>query len=219
VANIITDFSGDKRVVMTNARFAREPLTGFFTGWSKIRIALFLTITDSGITLTGTPRFAFGLCAGSTDIMGDTTTTHFCGMITNVANWTRAGSPPYFLTASMTSPAKKVGTTLTVGTAFGGGCFHTGALQMYFIDITKGSPNYSFNIFEYNSTTTPSVTLAQFLTQSVNAVPSFSNHVYPSAQTVAVDEATDGTFDHGCVWWDQAACNIQIAAWRMYRLA
>ena len=220
MANIITDFSGEKRVVMTDARFAREPLTGFFTGWSHIRVALYALVTDSGANITGTPRWAFGVCAGSTNIMGDATTDHFCGAISNLGTWTRtAGPPTRYSGSSLWVPAKKVVSTLTTGTAFSGAAVFmaTATLGMYFIDIIKGSPDYSLQFFR--PTSTPSPTLSDFLTQSVATIPAFTNHAYSTAQTVAVDEATDGTFDHGCVWWDQAVCNVNIAAWRMYRIA
>lgn len=219
MANIITDFAGEKRVVMTDARFARKPLTGFFAGWSHIRVALYALVTDSGANITGTPRWAFGVCAGSTNIMGDATTTHFCGAISNVATWNRSTTPTRFNTASMMVPAKQVVSTLTTGTAFGGSAIYlqTAVLSMYFIDIIKGSPNYSFQLFKPTGAATP--TLSDFLTQAASGVPAFTNHALSTAVTVAVDEATDGTFDHGCVWWDQSVCNVNIAAWRMYRIA
>jgi hypothetical protein len=205
---------------MTNARFAREPLAGFFTGWSKIRVALLMQMTDAGVNLTGTPRFAVGLCSGSSDIIGDASTTHFVGAITNGSEFTRETTPARYAGSNSLRAAKRVGTTLTVGGAAASTFrFHTTAPQMFFVDITAGSPNYGVQIFYYTSATAPVVTHSDFLTQSLIGTPSFTNHGYLASQAVAVNEGTDGVLDHGCVWWDQAASNMQILSWRMYRLA
>jgi hypothetical protein len=216
MANIITDVGGDNMVRMTNARFARQPLPDIFTGWSQLRVALYLAINDSGGNITGTIRFTLGLCAGSTNIPGDATCTHFAGGLLASTPWTR-GTGPTRYTGVNTFPSKLVGTTLTTGTTFGGSYWLTGVPQMLFIDITKGSPNYSFRLFFPTASATPSV--SDFETQSVAATPAFSNYTYASAQTVAVNEGTDGTFDHSCVWWNQTNPTFDIAYWRVYRLA
>lgn len=216
MANIITDVSGDNRVRMTNARFARQPLPDIFTGWSQLRVALYVSIADSGGNITGTIRFAFGLCAGSTNIPGDATCTHFAGGLLASTPWTRGTAPVTHYTSN-SFPAKLVGTTLTAGTTTGVFFLPTTTPQMLFIDITKGSPNYSFRPFFPINSSSPSY--ADFEAQSVAGTPAFSGYTYAAAQTVAVNEGTDGTFDHSCVWWNQTNPTFDIAAWRVYRLA
>lgn len=219
MANLITDVAGIKNVRMTNARFARAPIASLFTGWTTLRIALFVQWLDSGGNITGTPSFAFGLCSGNANIMGDATTTHFCGAISTVATWTRATSPLRY-TGVTIAPAKKVGTTLTLGTNF-----TTAAMawltqpSFFFVDITVGSPNYSMRLICPTASPAGTPTEAEFLAQSVAGVPAQLNHVYQTAQTVAVDEATNGVFDHACVWWNQASPSVDILNWRVYRLA
>lgn len=217
MANIITDLgSGEMAVRMTDARFARQPIPSVFTGWTTLRVALLIRLINNGVNLTGTPRFGFGLCAGGTNILGDATTDHFAGMLSTTATWTRNAT---FYGQFSVNPAKRVNTTITTGTALTPNTLiMTGTTSsLFFIDITKGSPDYSFQTFcRVNTTGTPA--LSDFLLQSVNAVPVFASHSYTAAQTLAVNEATDGTFDYSCVWWDQAATSMDILAWRVYRV-
>jgi hypothetical protein len=219
MANIITDVSGDLNVRMTNARFARQPLPAVFSGWSKLRVALRLKIADSGLDITGTPRFGFGLCSGNTNILGDATTTHFVGALTNVATITRnVTSPVIYTTTNELFPAKRIGSTFTFGTTFASSpAMAVGVYSLWFLDITKGSPNYTLQMF-FRISTAGTPTNADFLTQSVAGVPAFTAHLLQTAQTLAVDETTNGTLDHACVWWNQTTPVIDISEWRVYRL-
>lgn len=222
MANIITDVSGVKNIRMTNARFARSPISSFFSGWSKVRIALYASIGDSGANITGTPVFGVGLCSGSTNILGDATTTHFAGALWQDATVTRFGGTPTRYQINPISPATLVGTTLTTGTNLASTTvqlFCAPAPTCYFVDITKGSPNYTLQLFAYATSTTPSTSEADFLAASVQGVPVATGHTLMTSQTIAVDEATNGTFDHACVWWNQSNPTMDIWAWRLYRLA
>jgi len=118
------------------------------------------------------------------------------------------------------SPAKRVGSTITTGTTFGTVNFHCTAPSFLFIDITVGSPNYSLRAFQYNnSSATPAVTEANFAVESLATIPAATNHTYVAAQTIAVNEATDGVFDHACAWWDQAGSDVDLLHLRVFKLA
>lgn len=218
MANTITDISGDLRTRMTNARFARVPIPSIFTGWTTLRVACYLLPNSSGANITGTPRFGVGLCAGSTNILGDTTTDHFAGALSTGATWTFAAAPARYAMGTV-QPSTRIGTTIVSGTTLASPILHTTALGLFFVDITVGSPNYSLRLFACTNNAAPTPTLADFLAQSVAGTPAFTGHVFAAAQTVAVDEATNGTFDHACVWWNQTNPTMDIAAWRVYRVA
>ena len=222
MANIITDVAGDKQVVMTSAQFARMPIASIFTGWTQLRVAALVLVNDSGANITGTPRLAMGLCAGTSNIPGDLTVTHFCGVMTNQATWLRNTAAVRYQMANSYFPTKTVGITNTFGSTFSSSSnaqLHTTALQMLFIDITKGSPDYSFNLFLYTgASVAPSVTFNDFANQSVAGVPAFTGHTYSPTIDVAVDEGVDGTFDSACMWWDQVVPTFQVAAWRVFKL-
>lgn len=213
MANIITDVGGENMVRVDNARFARQPLPEIFTGWTKLRVALLLNILDSGVNITGTIRFAYGLCAGSTNIPGDATCTHFVGGLLASSPWARNTPPTRY--SGNAFAAKLVGTTLTTS-AIAACTYVVTPSQMLFIDITKGSPNYSLQAFFSVSTTV--ATYATFLTQSLAGTPSATGHSYPAAETIAVNEGVDGILDHACVWWNKADPAWDIAAWRVFRL-
>jgi hypothetical protein len=219
MANTIIDDGGDLQVEMVNARFARAPLPAIFSGWTTLRVGLYLKIEDSGANVTGTIRFAFGLCAGDTNIPGDATCTHFAGCIAGSSPWTRATGPIRY-SGSNYFPAKIVNTTTTFGTTLGGTIWQTQNLQILFVEITKGSPNYSFRVYGRSTATADTTpTLSDFYAAMSAGSPSGTGMTYFPAQTVAVDEGADGTFDNACVWWNQTNPPMNIAAWQAYRIA
>jgi hypothetical protein len=208
---------------MTNGRFARKPIAAIFSGWTTIRVGLYMLMNDSGASIAGTPRLAFGLCSGTTNIPGDATCTHFAGFCLNIASLTRTATPARYGLGAAAFPTKLVNTTFTFGTQFtasGTANIYTNVLQMLFVDITVGSPNYSFNcFFPSGGATAPTNTLSDFTTQMITTTPAFANYTYSAAQTVAVNEGTNGVFDSACVWWNQATPTVDIAAWEIYRIA
>jgi hypothetical protein len=219
MANTIIDSGGDLQVEMVNGRFARAPLPAIFTGWTTLRVGLYVVIGDSGANITGTIRFAFGLCSGDTNIPGDATCTHFAGCIAASSPWTRSTGPVRY-TGSNLFPAKIVNTTTTFGTVIGATDWQTASPQIVFAEITKGSPNYSFRAFgKAGSSSGVTQSLADFYAAMAAGTPSGTNMTYFGAQTVAVDEAADGTFDNACVWWNQTNPPFNIAAWQVYRIA
>lgn len=190
------------------------------SNWSKLRLGVLLGSSDLGDTPSGTPRFGLGLCSGTTNILGDATTTHFVGVLTDSASWNRWTStgPVYY--SITVKPFKKVGTTETFGTALTSDIripYTLGAVAdryLYVIEITKGSPNYSFKIFGIiGNNPQTDYTKTQFLTQLEAAGDmTLIQHAYSGAQTLAVDEGTDGTLNAINLWWDKAAFTMQVSA-------
>jgi hypothetical protein len=120
--------------------------------------------------------------------------------------------------------AKKVGTTLT-STALINSTLTaapaTGYRSVIFVDILKGSPNFTFNIFcrDNNSTATTDITRAEFLTQMQQATPALTTHTLSGTQTQAVDEATDGFFDSVNVYWSQTGTPMELSDIAVARLS
>lgn len=205
--------AAENAISLGNGAFAR--MISLPINWTTMRIGIRSHMTNSGGNLGSTPRFAFGLCKGTTNIFGSATVDHFAGYISTSAAWLLQGGP--FYGAVTGAPCKKVNTTLTVGSDFSVNAVYpcnaaaSGADRvLHFLDITKGSPNYSFKLFTQNSGTIADVSAATFLSQIQLATPSLTNHALSTAQTLAVDESVNGTFDSINFFWDQPTCNFEI---------
>jgi hypothetical protein len=218
----------DKKIALNNSMLA---IPHGVTPWNKLRIAMRLASTDTGASITGTPDFSVGLCCGQTNIYLDATTTHFVGIKSIATSWTRgtfggvlyyqaSGSSPYH------QPIKRVGTTLTTGTGFS-----TSVLTMnpesasasvhrwlFFVDITKGSPNYTLNLFAASGVPNTDLSAADFLTYSAVDAVAVTGHAFDTNRTIAVDEGADGTLDHINVRWSESAPEIEISDLAAVRL-
>ena len=209
----------EKAIAMTNSAFARTLSIG--TTWTKIRVGIRFHFRDLGSAPSGTPRFALGLCSGTTNIMGDASVTHWVGCITDAASWGYAAGSHY---GSITwSPAKKVNTTLTVGSSLtttmgipARAADNVADRMMLMVDIEKGSPNFSFASFWPGPTSSVDATKANFLSRMEEATPSgFSTHTFTTGGSLAVSES-DGTLNAINIAWDRASfaaelCDIAVA--------
>lgn len=208
----------EKAIQSQNATFAR--LVSIGTSWTKVRVGMRLHMESTGANLVSTPRLAVGFCSGTANQFGDATTGHFVGVVSNSATWSfQAG--PYYNTLGL-APGKRVGSTLTNSGGFAsnfsinaGAAANTADRSLLFVDLTKGSPNFTINCFCQNSPG-QDVTVANFLAQMTLVTPAFAGHDYPAGITIAVDEGTDGTLDAINVAWDRSTpfmefCDIAVA--------
>jgi hypothetical protein len=81
---------------------------------------------------------------------------------------------------------------------------HTAIWKEFAVEITKGSPNYTVNMYLCSTVNATQVTEASFLDNERNDLMARVQHTYQTAQTIAVDEATDGTLDHVNIAWNNA---------------
>lgn len=214
------------RAVLQNSQDARR--LPFGSAWTKIRIGIRLHMRQysdvgdiTGLGVNGTPaRFAFGLISGTTNLFGDGTTSHFLGIRLNATTWTLTGGNRFLVPNGSIIPIKKVGTTITSGSAFfpasqwgvGAGAVGNAADRtVMFLDYTKGTPNYSFKLLSWiNTGAVPAdVLFADFKTQMTNLNPSLSEHATSSEVSMAVNEA-DGVLDTVTFHWNQTLPQIEI---------
>lgn len=225
MANTILDAGGLKYVEMANARFARKPLPGLFASgtWSKIRVAVLLKCNDTGADISGTPLFQFGLCSGTTNIPGDATPTNAIGVTTNNSSWSRivtVGQESY--ASTQTKTLTNVGGVITLSANLANPNIYlntytgTAVGSPWFVDITKGSPNFQIAQW-YQSLLTMAISSAQYLTQSISAVPSFAGMTLLGNTATAFSEAS-GTLDSAFVYFNQASA-MRILDWRVIKLA
>lgn len=214
---------GDKRIVVANGTFVR-PIP-FGTTWSQLRFGIRFHMRDSGANLAGTPRFVMGVCSGSSAIYGDASTTNFAGIRTNNANWTRSATA-YDVTTNAFAPTKKVAAVITDGTVLNtsmkftnGATAATADRQVFFVDVNKGSPNYTFDIFRLTTgSAIADISRTLFLEQMEIAAPAITGHATGTTAAFALDESA-GTFDHLSFFWDRTTPEIEICDIAVARLA
>jgi hypothetical protein len=160
-------------------------------------------------------NFVCGLGSGVTNIIGDYLTTNFIGVSSN-GSFSIASAEFQNFTNSV---VKKVGTAYTVGAALDNpnikflpvNAVATADRNAYYIEITKGSPNYTVDVLMGNA---PSdVTAASFATEIVKPSPAFAGGVYSlssnGAKAIAFDE-TAGTLNSVQCWWNSTTSLPEI---------
>lgn len=195
-----------------------------------MRFALRWHMRDSGANLTGTPRLNVGLCSGSGvgSFVSDATTAHFVGVRTPNATWTRSVDDYVMTGVTAWLPTKRINTTFTDGSALATSwsignqaVANRAERSLFFIEITKGSPNYSFQIFYFPNAAgaVADVSKATFDAEArVGGTPVVTGHALSSAITLAVDEATNGTLDHVHIYWDRATPEVEITDYAIHRI-
>lgn len=223
IARTISSAS-DKRIVLSNSQFARA--LPFGTNWNALQLGIRFSMRDTGANITGSPQFWVGLCSGNSNLVGDASTTHFVGANWNAATWTRTAVSYHTSALNSPFPAKRVNTTVTRGTTLGTswGCGNQSAANnadrtMFFVRITKGSPNFSFLAFLRAATgmtgggavAPTDLTFDEFMEHMGNLGTSVrTNYTFTGAQTLAVNEGSDGSLDHLNISWDRSTPQIEI---------
>jgi hypothetical protein len=120
-------------------------------------------------------------------------------------------------------PYKDVGGVQTAGTTFGSGSCaincstSSSASGAFFVTITRGSPNYTLDLFCTQPTQAAPCTPAQFATQSLANIPALTGYSNITAKALAFDQSA-GTLDAAFIYWSDAIL-MRITEWRVIRLA
>lgn len=223
------------RLQMGHEEFVRPMPMG--TNWQTLRIGIRFCVNDTTRQALGSLTsqaqgfaLALGVCQGSTSYFADTTTdwigggyvgnTGGAGYFNGQGNFT-VGTPNYW-TMSLGRPngLRKTGTTLTFGTESSVNWYLTGSgfggayagqfMSGLYIDIIKGTPNYSVTVSYCNSVANAQVNItnAAFLANmETTASPS---NTTSAAKTVAYSGA--GLFDTVSVVNNRSWPHIEIDA-------
>lgn len=220
---ITTTFAGgnDVALQMGNEEWVRTLAIG--STWNHIRIGILYQIVGTATISTGS-GFAVGMCSGHTNPFNNAATTNFVGIecITSLGFQANSGNPYYQFASTNIFACKKVVSTITtaatnladstdmgVPTAVGS----TLRRGLLYVDITKGSPNYTIGIMAAQSMGSTSVgshdfTVAELLsgltpTFGSMTIGGFLFSVGNGAQALACDE-TAGGFDTVDVYSNEA---------------
>ena len=207
---------------LSNAQFARPFDVG---AWTTLRVGIRWVITDNSVLGTGTTNCLLGLCSGTTNLPGDATCQHAIGFGSVGVTWST--SSPYFYNTISASFASKIGSTVTTGlggsalTNVGAGRSDAGLQRgVWFVDFTKGSPNWTAKAFYRNNTTlTVDVSQQSFLAMMEIEPPAATGHIDSADYTFAVDEGTNGTLNSVFFWWARSVPYVEIADLAIARFA
>lgn len=209
MAAVISNYFSRKQIELANALIVR-PVT-FPPGWSRARVGIRAAFSGANHV---TPTFGIGICSGTSAVLGDPSVTHFIGML-STGNWTYTGGGRY--ASGSVGWGKQVGTTFTpAGSATGYDASDVGTLdyfECYFVDIIKGSPNYTIETYLNDNTPAANpVNQATFLSKmAVNG--GLNGHLtsyYFMSGAVACNEAVNGVFNAINVYWSNQTTKLVI---------
>ena len=213
----------DKRLTLGNSQWAATLDMG--TDWTTLRIGCRVAFDDTGTNLIVTPKHYFGVLAspasGMTNGPIGSLTSHFLGVSSVGATWTRATTVPsrirYGSGLQIWGFRKKILTTeTTLGTLFDNwySAEPTVARNAMIFEVTKGTPNFTVSFIKANPAATEidipySIFVdAMSLPTMANAVTYLNNTAgsgyYNEITTGAVSESTSGYFNSICCAWDRS---------------
>lgn len=190
------------------------------SGWNSIRLGMRLHFTQG--TFVTPVRFAFGLCHGTTNLINSNSTDHFAGIWSDsgfTSNGVIAGSVYFNVNLK---PMTRVGTVITTGanitadSRYGNTAnLSTADRGILFLDVTKGSPNYTMNAWFNVNGTAPDYPESAFAVMMNEAAAPGGNSLYPdpsngTGQTIAVDEGANGVLNALSVWWNQSSVTLEV---------
>ncbi|MCL4179175.1 MAG: hypothetical protein KJ072_15715 [Verrucomicrobia bacterium] len=221
----------DVRAALNNSTMRR--LLSIGTDWTKVRVGIRFSVADTGADLGSTPFLAMGLCSGTANPVnnGSASTDHFVGMRTVDATWGRsAATPPYWICSTYAVlVSKRIGTTWTNtgGTNNFWYAWYVSAgtsyRQFFFLDITKGSPNFTLRATGrsgVHQNPTFDCSKEYFLERMTQPTPSYENdHSQGGDNTLAVSEATNGYLNAVNIAWDRTNPKWEISDVAVARFA
>jgi hypothetical protein len=219
----------DVRAALSNATLRRLLSVG--TNWTQLRVAIRFSMEDPGADMTSQPTFSLGVCSGTANPFnnGSATTDHWVGLRSTMATWARsAGPPPYTTLYPYTMrPYKRVGTTYSYAPGTNNllyawyVLYGTSIRQVFAVDITKGSPNFTITYVARTGISNPDdVSKETFLQQISLLTPNIPGHSRSgTGNPIAVDEATDGYLNAVNVAWDRSSPKLEISDLAVVRFA
>lgn len=225
----------DVALTLANSEYMRK--TGLST-WTQLRIGVLCALTPNGTSNITNASLFVGLVSSNATFAntigyGAGTGGHVYGVdlaanISALGTLTYSGTTdPYYVASTVNQVKRRVGSTTTnnsVGVATPGLVTNTGATQRrspILVDIIKGA-NWAVNVRGVNSSTNAA------FDYSTDSFFDFMEHLSPStgqtlgqgqAAGLAIDEATNGTLDTVCVFWNNATLPLEIYAIAVQRLA
>lgn len=225
----------DKYLTLANEEWVRTLAIG--NDWNKLRLGLLLAVTPNGTNPLGGTALMLGLCSGKTNPYGAASTTNFVGaglhgsapgVTTGTLSYAAGAGNPYFSSGG-SWPASRVGGNVIAGagdaTAFilTANAGTTQRRSPVYVDIQKGSPNYTITrwvpVSSQGQFQTGDASAAEFLAGLEVPTPTWLNiNLTSSGGTVAASE-TPGTLDTFDLFWNKSAFPLEVYALAAYRMS
>jgi len=215
------DLITDKVLTLGNEEYLRT--FNFGSSWTKVRLGVMCSINQ--ISTVPAVTFAIGVCSGKTNGVGAATTTNFVGINlssdTGITGTLYANyGPPWYASSGGLRIFKKVGSTVTsVGTNNSFILMYSAADLRYcfFVDITKGNPDYTLALHRYTQIFNPYLDTPTFnaAVNSIATPPVSCSTVWTT--TLACDESA-GALDTFNVFWSNSANWLDVGSLAAIRL-
>jgi len=215
-----------KGISLGNEEWVRGLTIG--TNWSRLRIGILCAANPDGTNNINGCSYALGVCSGTSNPFGAASTANFIGggRSAGVLTYTAGAGNPYYTVTSTTTLRRVGAITSTSGVGTLAFASTVGAVQRrwpFYVDVVKGSPNYTVLGYHYDQTT-PATTFSinSFLdaTEQVSAVPNLSGTLLATLlnSAVACDEST-GVFDTVDFFWNKSLYPVEVYALAVARHA
>jgi hypothetical protein len=219
MGSIVETISGDKRLKLGNEQFVRKLAVG--RNWHHLRIGVRLSFNGPAGAVSA-PNLAIGLCSGTSNCVGDASTTNFYGITTrSVPSATLNTNPVNSHTFSNFKAQKRVGTTWTdFGDLSVGVITSVPASRrcMIFCDIIDTPSAYIKAYINQNSYFgVADMSLVSFLDLLATQTPPDGNYVYTS-KAITLSE-TAGSLDTVNIMWNNDTYTMEFSDIAVYRFS
>lgn len=199
---IVEPISGDKRVQIGLDNFVRT--MGIGTRWQKIRIGMRVMLRDIGTSYPQGIGIAVGVCQGTAFPYNSLNTTDYIGVTTPnylTDYWSRSAGPPPNFAASGHLIVKKIGSAITT-TAMGvsGKTIAAVVRNIFFVDITKGSPNYTLGLGTATNYLVDAASRSDYMSVLENESSPLNMNILSSASPYT----GNGLLDSVCIHWSRS---------------
>lgn len=217
----------DQRIVLSNSQIA-VPLSVDSADWTKLRVGIRCSVTDSGanLALTNPGGFFLGLMASPSADMANgplgNSTSHYIGFLNDASTWTRTAGQGYF--AGGTSCGTKVGSTYSQDVDFDDAAFrfNTGRCA-WIIELDKTNPaSWDMDLVRCYQAADLALDISQELFLSAMEFQPMGSGVATllgytgtgqsfTSFSRTVDEGTNGTLNAVVVGWSSAVVDLEIS--------
>ena len=220
-------YTYDKRIQLGYEEIVRPLSMG--TNWQSLRIGIRFAVNDAARVQINQFALLLGVCQGNSGILATSTTDWIggglfgsllpSGTTGGATSPFTAGTPNYFAGSNQVSALWKTGVSITygsvtsvtsymVGTGAGGSYLAQNMNHLY-VDIAKGSPNYSVTDYYADSIANVQTNITDSIfRQNMERATATPTNTASGAKALAYTGS--GLFDSVSVSWWKAWPNIEI---------